>query len=106
MRHQILHIHIYSVATRSGEPHNALHSSSIGSHDSDSLLGTTRVVSGARMLMYWAGSSQTPPQVKEGRYEAMGRPYQRSTARRNPRSECGAHGREERGRPSGPCFVF
>ena len=30
----------------------------IGSHDSDSLLGTTRVVSGARMLMYWAGSSQ------------------------------------------------
>ena len=31
----------------------------IGSHDSDSLLGTTRVVSGARMLMYWAGSSQT-----------------------------------------------
>ena len=29
MRHQILHIHIYSVATRSGEPHNALHSSSI-----------------------------------------------------------------------------
>ena len=28
MRHQILHIHIYSVATRSGEPHNALHSSS------------------------------------------------------------------------------
>ena len=29
MCHQILHIHIYSVATRSGEPHNALHSSSI-----------------------------------------------------------------------------
>ena len=29
MRHQILHIHIYSVATRPGEPHNALHSSSI-----------------------------------------------------------------------------
>ena len=28
MRHQILHIHIYSIATRSGEPHNALHSSS------------------------------------------------------------------------------
>ena len=28
MRHQIFHIHIYSVATRSGEPHNALHSSS------------------------------------------------------------------------------
>ena len=27
--HQILHIHIYSVATRSGEPHNALHSSII-----------------------------------------------------------------------------
>ena len=24
MRHQILHIHIYSIATRSGEPHNAL----------------------------------------------------------------------------------
>ena len=36
----------------------------------------------------------------------MGRPYQRSTARRNPRSERGVRGREERGRPSGPCFVF
>ena len=31
----------------------------IGSHDSDSQLGTTPVVSGGRMLMYWAGSSQT-----------------------------------------------
>ena len=36
----------------------------------------------------------------------MGRPHQRSTARRNPRSERGARGREERGRSSGPCFVF
>ena len=31
----------------------------IGSHDSDSLLGMTLLISGARMLMYWAGSSQT-----------------------------------------------
>ena len=37
----------------------AVMSTPIGSHDSDSLLGTTRVVSRARMLMYWAGSSQT-----------------------------------------------
>ena len=29
-----------------------IHSYSIGSHNSDSQLGTTRVVSGARMLMY------------------------------------------------------
>ena len=30
----------------------------IGSHDSDSQLGMTPVLSGGRMLMYWAGSSQ------------------------------------------------
>ena len=35
-----------------------LHAALIGSHDGDSLLGTTRVVSGTRMLIYWAGSSQ------------------------------------------------
>ena len=37
---------------------------SIGSHDSDSQLGTTPVVSGGRMLMYWAGSSQTASPLK------------------------------------------
>ena len=59
------------------------------------------------MLMYIGPARpKWPPQGKEGRYEAMGRPYQRSTTRRNPRSERGARGREERGRPSGPCLVF
>ena len=60
------------------------------------------------MLMYWAGSYQTasPRESLEGRYEAMGRLCQRSTARRNPRSERGVRGREERGRPSWPSLVF
>ena len=56
------------------------------------------------MLMYCR--PKRPPQGKESRYEAMGRPYQRSTARRNPRSERGARERGERGRPSGPSLVF
>ena len=57
------------------------------------------------MLMYWAGSSRTD--VKEGRNEAVGRPNQRSTPRRNPRSQPGARRREERGRSSEPgLFTF
>ena len=58
------------------------------------------------MLMFGPARPKRPPQGKEGRYEAMGRPHQRNTARRNPRSERGASGRGERGRPSGPCLVF
>ena len=58
------------------------------------------------MLMYWVGSSQTASPREEGRYEAMGRLYQRSTACRNPQSERGVHGRKERDRPSGPSLVF
>ena len=45
---------------------------------------------------------ELPPHVKEGRNEAVGRPNQRSTPRRNPRSQPGARRREERGRPSEP----
>ena len=37
------------------EPSLGFESCTIGNHDSDSQLGTTTVVSGARMLMYWAG---------------------------------------------------
>ena len=43
---------------------------------------------------------ELPPHVKEGRNEAVGRSNQRSTPRRNPRSQPGARRREERGRPS------
>ena len=47
------------------------------------------------------------PHMEEGRNEAVGRPNQRSTPRRNPRSQPGAHRREERGRPSKPgLFTF
>ena len=45
---------------------------------------------------------ELPPHVKEGRNEAVGRPNQRSTPRRNPRSHPGARRSEERGRPSEP----
>ena len=50
---------------------------------------------------------ELPPHVKEGRNEAVGRPNQRSTPRRNPQSQPGACRREERGRPSEPgLFAF
>ena len=61
-------------------------------------LGTTAVVSGARMLMcIGPARPELPPHVKEGRNEAVGRPNQRSTPQRNPRSQPGARRREERG---------
>ena len=73
-------------------------------------LGTIAVVSGARMLMYTCigpARPELPPHVKEGRNEAVGRPNQRSTPRRNPRSQPGARRREERSRPSEPgLFTF
>ena len=47
-----------------------------------------------------------PPHGKQGRNEAVDRPNQRSTARWNPRSQPGARGREEVGRPSGPGLLF
>ena len=50
---------------------------------------------------------ELPPHVKEGRNKAVGRPNQRSTPRRNPRSQPGARRREERGQPSEPgLFTF
>ena len=50
---------------------------------------------------------ELPPHLKEGRNEAVGRPNQRSTPGRNPRSQPGARRREERGRPSEPgLFTF
>ena len=45
---------------------------------------------------------ELPPHEKEGRNEAVGKPNQPSTPRRNPRSLPGARRKEERGRPSGP----
>ena len=53
----------------------------IGSHDSDSLLGMTRVVSAARMVYM---------------YNVLGRLVPNGLPK----------GKEERGRPSGPCLVY
>ena len=59
------------------------------------------------MLMFGPARPELPPHVKEGRNEAVGRPNQRSTPRRNPRSHPGARRRGERGRPSEPgLFTF
>ena len=59
------------------------------------------------MLMFGPARPKLPPHVKEGRNEAVGRPNQRSTPWRNPRSQPGARRREERGRPSEPgLFTF
>ena len=57
------------------------------------------------MLMFGPARPELPPHVKEGRNEAVGRPNQRSTPRRNPRSQPGARRREERGRPPEPGFI-
>ena len=48
----------------------------IGSHDSDTQLGTTPVVSGSRMLMIGHGPARPkrPPHGKQGRNEAVDRP--------------------------------
>ena len=78
----------------------------IGSHDSDSQLGTTPVVSGGRMLIIGPARPKRPTHWKQGRNEAVDRPNQRSTARWNPRSQPGARGREEFCRPSGPGLFF
>ena len=59
------------------------------------------------MLMIGPARPELPPHVKEGLNEAVGRPNQRSTPRRNPRSHPGARRREERGRQSEPgLFTF
>ena len=47
-----------------------------------------------------------PSHGKEVRNEAVGRPNQRSTACRNPRSQPGACGRKEYGRPSRSGLFF
>ena len=55
-----------------------------------------------RVLCIGPARPELPPHLKEGRNEAVSRPNQRSTPRRNPRSQPGARRREERGRPSEP----
>ena len=60
-------------------------------------------------MLMWIGPArpELPHHVKEGRNEAVSRPNQRSTPRRNPRSHPGARRSEERGRPSEPgLFTF
>ena len=72
MRHQILHIHIYSIATRSGEPHNALHSFSYSSYIPIycSIVYTQKYISSKHSMMQavscgrcydWGKRERTPP---------------------------------------------
>ena len=78
----------------------------IWSHESDSQLGITPVVSGARMLTYGSARPKRPPHVKEVQYKGTDRPNEGSITLCDHQSLPGVRGRDVRGRPSGPVLFI
>ena len=78
----------------------------IWSHDSDSQLEMTPVVSGARMLTYGSARPKRPPHGKEVQYKGTDRPNEGSITLCDHQSLPGVRGSDERGRPSGPVLFI